>query len=85
MENSQPSFLIAGLGNPGREYRDNRHNIGFMVVDELARGLPSWKAGKLGGETTQGQIGGGKGRRSEQDRLAPSMIGGAASREAPSG
>ena len=29
--------LIAGLGNPGSEYRDTRHNFGFMVVDALAK------------------------------------------------
>lgn len=30
-------YLIAGLGNIGHEYADTRHNIGFMVLDELAR------------------------------------------------
>jgi PTH1 family peptidyl-tRNA hydrolase len=29
--------LICGLGNPGREYERNRHNVGFMIVDELSR------------------------------------------------
>jgi len=32
-------FLIIGLGNPGREYKHNRHNIGFMLVDRLAERL----------------------------------------------
>lgn len=31
--------LIVGLGNPGRDYRNSRHNIGFMLIDELAKQL----------------------------------------------
>jgi PTH1 family peptidyl-tRNA hydrolase len=32
----ETSFLLIGLGNPGREYKDTRHNFGFMLIDRIA-------------------------------------------------
>src|SRR5919204_2738921 len=46
-------LLVAGLGNPGREYERNRHNVGWMVVDELARRhAGSWR-GKFSGRLAE--------------------------------
>ena len=52
-------FLVVGLGNPGREYEGNRHNVGFVVVDALREklGLPDFKA-KFGGAWTRGDLAG---------------------------
>lgn len=35
--------LVVGLGNPGREYNNTRHNMGFMVIDEIAKRLDVFK------------------------------------------
>jgi peptidyl-tRNA hydrolase, PTH1 family len=44
-------FLIVGLGNPGPEYRNNRHNIGFMVLDRFAEGKGATFASDRFGDT----------------------------------
>lgn len=52
-------ILIAGLGNPGPRYAGNRHNIGFMAAEAIARhhGMAPWRR-RFHGETADGLIGG---------------------------
>jgi peptidyl-tRNA hydrolase, PTH1 family len=53
--------LFVGLGNPGTKYAHNRHNIGFMAVDEIARrhGFAPWRR-RFQGETSEGSLDGEK-------------------------
>ncbi len=50
--------LLVGLGNPGSEHVGNRHNIGFMVVQEIARrpGFTPWRR-RVQGVATEGTVG----------------------------
>jgi PTH1 family peptidyl-tRNA hydrolase len=53
-------LLVVGLGNPGREYARNRHNVGFMVDDELARRHGgSWRS-KFSGDLAEIRVDHGK-------------------------
>jgi peptidyl-tRNA hydrolase, PTH1 family len=55
---SSLDLLVVGLGNPGREYARNRHKVGWMVMDELARRHSgSWK-GKFNGQVSEVHIDG---------------------------
>ncbi|MGH3033939.1 MAG: aminoacyl-tRNA hydrolase [Gaiellaceae bacterium] len=51
-------LLVAGLGNPGREYADTRHNVGFMVADELARRHGASFRSKFSGEVADVRLDG---------------------------
>jgi peptidyl-tRNA hydrolase, PTH1 family len=50
-------LLIAGLGNPGREYEQTRHNLGWLVGDELARRHGGSFRSKFSGQLAEMRIG----------------------------
>ena len=54
---SSLDLLVVGLGNPGREYARNRHNVGWLVADELAQRLGgSWRS-KFSGSLAEVRVG----------------------------
>jgi PTH1 family peptidyl-tRNA hydrolase len=50
-------LLVAGLGNPGREYERTRHNAGWMVVDEVARRTDASFRSKFNGRLAETRLG----------------------------
>jgi peptidyl-tRNA hydrolase, PTH1 family len=57
---SSLALLVAGLGNPGREYELTRHNVGWLVVDELARRHGGSFRSKFSGQLSEVRLGAGK-------------------------
>jgi len=51
-------LLVVGLGNPGREHEGDRHNVGWMVVDELARRTDARWRGKFSGRLAEVRLDG---------------------------
>ena len=59
-QGSSLDLLVVGLGNPGREYARNRHNVGYLVVDELARRHDGTWRSKFSGQLAEIRLDGHK-------------------------
>lgn len=57
-ETTEPRILYVGLGNPGKNYANTKHNIGFMVLEELAKSLGlTWQENqKFNAKTAKGSV-----------------------------
>ncbi len=62
VEEGYNMWLFVGLGNPDDKYKNNRHNIGFMVVDSIANEFPAFDGfrSKFQGKISQGRMAGQK-------------------------
>ncbi len=58
-EEYKDMWLFVGLGNPGREYERNRHNVGFMVMDAIKDEFPVFSTfkSKFQGQLSEGRLG----------------------------
>lgn len=59
-QGSSLDLLVVGLGNPGREYARNRHNVGYLVADELARRHGGTWRSKFSGQLAEIRLDGHK-------------------------
>jgi peptidyl-tRNA hydrolase, PTH1 family len=57
-QSSSLDLLVVGLGNPGREYERTRHNVGWLVIDELARRLEGRWREKFSGRLAEVRLDG---------------------------
>jgi len=53
---SSLDLLVAGLGNPGEQYATTRHNVGWLVIDELARRYGGTYRGKFSGHLAEVRV-----------------------------